>query len=338
MIRVLLYMPVIHAGYDRFLSMWSRRGAIEILVLGRTISDMHPELRKEVRALSPARAVAYLNGGGGYPPARVVESEGLAEAVRGGTVVLPDEDVCRQVVKDFHLRTFSTVKFDKTFLRWDRKWSEQTRPADFQGRVAADETEALLAKLALATAQSSSDWWRQVGAVAVMNGRVVARAHNRHLPTEYAPYLNSDPRNAYSRGVRPDLSTAIHAEAALIAECAKRGQRLAGADMFVSTFPCPSCARLIAVSGFRRVYFSAGYSMLEGEEVLRVAGVELVFVDTEASSQFTQLAIEDSFGVDTLLSMVADAASEDCDAGESHEGSSAEPKSGRREGHGARVS
>jgi dCMP deaminase len=47
----------------------------------------------------------------------------------------------------------------------------------------------------------------------------------------------------------------------------------------VTTFPCPACARLIAEAGFRRCYFSGGYSVLDGDVILRAAGVELFWVD-----------------------------------------------------------
>jgi dCMP deaminase len=131
---------------------------------------------------------------------------------------------------------------------------------------------------AATAAQRSSDWWRQVGAVAARGGTVLASAYNQHHPTEYAPYLDGDPRNNFSRGERVDLSTAIHAEAAIVARAARDGLPLHGADLYVSTFPCPACARLVAEAGFRRVYFAGPYSLLDGEAVLRQAGVELCWV------------------------------------------------------------
>jgi dCMP deaminase len=126
----------------------------------------------------------------------------------------------------------------------------------------------------------SSDWWRQVGAIAVRGGDLLGYAWNHHHPTEYSPYIDGDPRDSFSRGVRPDLSTAIHAEAAIIAAAARDGISLRGADLYVTTFPCPACARLIAEAGFSRCYFAGPYSVLDGEEVLRAAGVQLLWVDT----------------------------------------------------------
>jgi dCMP deaminase len=115
--------------------------------------------------------------------------------------------------------------------------------------------------------------------VVARDGEVLGVAHNAHQPTEYAPYVDGDPRNEFSRGVRADLSTALHAEAALVARAAHDGRSLAGADLYVSTFPCPACARLVAAAGFRRCYVAGAYAVLDGDRILRTAGVELIWVD-----------------------------------------------------------
>jgi dCMP deaminase len=57
---------------------------------------------------------------------------------------------------------------------------------------------------------------------------------------------------------------------------------VAGADLYTTTFPCPACARLIAEAGFRRCYFAGQYSVLDGEQVLRSAGVRLIWVSPPA--------------------------------------------------------
>jgi dCMP deaminase len=49
--------------------------------------------------------------------------------------------------------------------------------------------------------------------------------------------------------------------------------------MYVTDFPCPPCAKLIAVAGVERLYFREGYAVLDGQDVLAAAGVDLVRVD-----------------------------------------------------------
>jgi len=280
--QVLLYLPVIHSGYERFLA--RHADAAGILLLGAGFADGYPSLAKDIRALPPARAAEYLRRAGPAAPVRVVEPDGLAAAVTGDTLVLPDEEIMRDVAARYHLDAGRTLLFDRTFLRWDRDWATAKAPVSFDGEITVAELPRELLGRAEAIAGRSSDWWRQVGAVAARDGRVLGCAWNRHHPTEYAPYLSGDPRDAFERGVRADLSTAIHAEAALIAVAARDGTSLAGADLYTTTFPCPACARLIAEAGFRRCFFAGQYSVLDGEQTLRAREISLIWVDTRGGS------------------------------------------------------
>jgi dCMP deaminase len=270
--QVLLYLPVLHAGYEAFLARHADAGSV--LLLGAGFRDDFPALAKDIRALDPGRAAAYLRALPGSPQIRVIEPADLPAAVTGDPLVMPDEEVTRAIAARHDL----AAVFDQTFLRWDRDWSRARRPARFDGEIAAGDLPRALIARARELAGHSSDWWRQVGAIAVRGEEVLGSAWNRHLPTEYAPYADGDPRDNFSRGVRADLSTALHAEAAIIAVAAADGTALRGADLYVTTFPCPACARLIAAAGFRACYFAGPYSVLAGEDVLRAAGVRVIFV------------------------------------------------------------
>ena len=278
--QVLLYLPVIHAGYEAFLRKHS--DAAGILLLGHGFTADYPSLAKDIRALPAARAASYLRLVSGDASIRVVEPADLAGAVTGDPLVLPDEEVMRDIADRYGLGTGRSLVFDRTFLRWDRDWATAKAPVSFDGEITAAELPRELLGRAQALAGRSSDWWRQVGAVATRAGQVLGCAWNHHQPTEYAPYLNGDPRDAFERGVRADLSTAIHAEASLIASAARDGISLAGADLYTTTFPCPACARLIAVAGFVRCFFAGQYSVLDGEQTLRASGISLIWVDTQA--------------------------------------------------------
>jgi dCMP deaminase len=278
--QVLLYLPVIHSGYEAFLR--RHADAAEILLLGSGFIDGYPSLAKDIRALPPERAAEYLRLAGGGASIRVVQPAGLAAAVTGDPLVLPDEEIMRDIAARHDLGTGRSLVFDRTFLRWDRDWASAASPVDFDGEITAADLPRELLGRAQALSERSSDWWRQVGAVAVRDGQVLGSAWNHHHPTEYAPYLNGDPRDAFERGMRADLSTAIHAEAALIAGAARDGTSLSGADLYTTTFPCPACARLIAEAGFARCLFAGRYSVLDGEQTLRSRGISLIWVDTRA--------------------------------------------------------
>lgn len=268
--QVLLYLPVLHAGYERFLERHADAG--EVLLLGRGFHELFPALRKDIRALDPARAAAYL---GGPPRVRVVEPEDLPEALTARTLVVPDEEIMRELAAKYGL----SPRYERTFLRWDRPWSLAEAPLDQSTAISADALDRAFMREARRQADRSSDWWRQVGAVAARDGEILAEAHNHHHPSEYSPYLDGDPRNEFRRGLRADLSTAIHAEAAIVARAAREGFSLLGADLYVTTFPCPACARLIAETGFGRLYFTGTYSVLDGEGILKAAQVALIWVD-----------------------------------------------------------
>jgi dCMP deaminase len=280
--QVLLYLPVLHSGYEAFLR--RHADAAEILVLGDGFRKEYPSLAKDIRALAPQRAADYLRLSLPQARVRVVEPADLAAAVTGDPLVLPDEEVTRDLAARYQLADRRAVVFDRAFLRWDRDWATAKAPVRFDGEVTAGELPRELLGRAEALAGRSSDWWRQVGAVAARERQIIGCAWNRHLPTEYAPYLSGDPRDAFERGVRADLSTAIHAEAALIARAARDGVALAGADLYTTTFPCPACARLIAEAGFRRCFFAGRYSVLDGEQALRASGVRLIWVDTRPAA------------------------------------------------------
>lgn len=274
--QVLLYLPVVHAGHEGF---FARHGdAAEVLLLGTGFRAVFKSLAKDIRALPPDRAAQFLRLLVPRAQVRVVEPDDLPAALTAGTLVLPDEDVSRALAAEHQLDRGRTLVFDRTFLRWDREWSQAVRPAGPAAGLTAGELPPALLARAAELAGRSSDWWRQVGAIAWRADRVLGAACNRHLPTEYAPYLDGDPRDNFSRGVRADLSTAVHAEASVIATAARDGVPLRGADLYVTTFPCPACARLIAGAAFRRCYFTGPYSVLDGDKVLEAAGVELRWV------------------------------------------------------------
>jgi deoxycytidylate deaminase len=280
--QILLYIPVLHAGYERLLE--RHAPGAEVLLLGESFQKSYPMLGKEIRALPPERVLHYLLAGGRVGNARLVEEWDLPHAIDGTELVIPDEEMMRDLVERHRLADRARVEFEPTFLRWDREWSRTGRPAEYDGRVTADEYAVAMQRLARAAATHSSDWWRQVGAVAARDGLVLDVAYNHHLPSEYTPYIDGDPRNAFSRGVAVELSTALHAEATIVARAARHGRSLARADIHVTTFPCPTCARMIAEAGFARCYFAGPYSLLGGSEVLRQAGVALYFVESVATN------------------------------------------------------
>jgi len=133
---------------------------------------------------------------------------------------------------------------------------------------------------ALEESKKSPDWWRQIGAILVRGKLPMIIAHNTALPSEYTLNALGDPRSNFDAGEAQykDLGKFIHGEANVIAQAAKQGISTEGASLYVTTFPCPACAKLLAVAGIKEVYYSKGYSMLDAEDILKAFGVKITLV------------------------------------------------------------
>lgn len=289
----MLYLPVIHRGYERLVEEHASRGA-EILLMGNSFAEHYPVVRKSIRALQPRRTAAYLRAIDENLQVSVVETADLPDRITGPLLVVPDEDLMRSVVADYKLAQRATVEYARSFLRWDRT-SSQAAERRFDPVVPNSVLTERFSRLARDVGGFSPDWWRQVGALAVRDEEVIGYAHNTHLPSEYHLYAHGDPRDSHRKLEGMDLVTSLHAEAAVIARAARDGVSLRGADLYVSTFPCPTCARMIAAAGFGRCFFAEGYSTLAGADVLTDAGVELFSVDT-SEEPGAQLSFDDLLG------------------------------------------
>jgi len=114
--------------------------------------------------------------------------------------------------------------------------------------------------------------------VVVKNNEVLLVAHNRILPDEEFCEREGCMRKKGGIGGGRQLEhcSAVHAEANLIAQAARRGVSLKNAVLYITTFPCSMCARSIAVSGIKKIIYFDDYVYENGREILEKAGIELV--------------------------------------------------------------
>jgi dCMP deaminase len=283
---VVAYVPVLHEGYRRFFERHAE-GA-RLFVVGAELYVERRALAKDIRALSAELVASAVASWEVYAEVAVLDEDGArALAETGPRVTMPAEDVSYGLAERFFERC--EVRFDTVFLRWDRTRTAQLlRPQPQRtvaaGEVIADgllptrEAFAELAHAAEAAAGESVDWWRRVGAAIRVSGGEVRACANVHNPHRLSAYAAGDPRANLHKGVGLELSTATHAEARLIAEAARDGLATRGAVLYVTDFPCPPCAKLIAAAGIARLYFRDGYAVLDGQDVLEAAGVEIVRV------------------------------------------------------------
>lgn len=109
---------------------------------------------------------------------------------------------------------------------------------------------------------------KQVGCVAVKEGRVVASGYNG-VPSGLAHCDHS-----MDQPGTPCLD-AIHAEANLISFSANKGISLSGCDLYCTLSPCRSCSQLIVAAGLLRVIYYEEYRDKSGINYLTKAGVHV---------------------------------------------------------------
>ena len=134
-------------------------------------------------------------------------------------------------------------------------------------------------KEAYKVANDSGCWWRQVGSLLVKDGKILYKSCNVMLPNKDECYRIGCIRDHIKPGEKMDFCSAIHSEVNIVAMAAKDGQSLKNTNLYVTSFPCPRCAKVIAQSGIKKVFFNQGWSNFDGERVLKGAGVELIKID-----------------------------------------------------------
>jgi dCMP deaminase len=272
----ILYFPVIHNGYLNFIK--SIDDADKIFVMSSAIAiELEPTLQKDIRALKSYQMVKFLNGSGllSCDTEELLDQSALDSYEQ---IVMPDEEVSHGFVKKFFDDTKS-VEFVNVFLRWDKKRSSEESEAVENFTVTSLEFDRKMISACKKVASRSGDWWRQVGGCIVKNGSLILPAvHNIHVPSLDQAYYDGDPRSNFRAGNSVELGTALHVELNLISMAAEVGISLSGSHLYVTTFPCPWCAKAIAYSGIERVYFEEGYAVLDAQTILEANGVEIVRV------------------------------------------------------------
>jgi dCMP deaminase len=268
---LLAYVPVLHRGYIDFLERHS--DALMVCIFGtEVIQDFDWLHRKEIRAVDPEvmrKVISTL-----YPKLKVLTLDhALVEKLKKtrAKFIFANEEESRQVA----LKLFSgcEVLFDEVFLRWDRTSLYKKEEVDLFP-IATEAVHRLFMEEAELESTYSSDWWRRVGGVLLASGRKFV-AYNKHVPSDHTPWSLGDPRNLLNRGIGIEMTSVLHVEAGLIARAALEGISTKGAVLYVTTFPCPFCANVLAYSGISELYFRDGYSVLNGAKLLQDQGISI---------------------------------------------------------------
>jgi len=123
---------------------------------------------------------------------------------------------------------------------------------------------------------------RQVGAILVKDRRILATGYNgpprglKHCAELGGCYRE---RMGVPSGQRQELCRALHAEQNAIIQAALHGVSTVGSTMYVTTFPCSLCAKMLINAGVERVVYRGDYPDQLAAEMLEEAGVQVVRAD-----------------------------------------------------------
>lgn len=113
---------------------------------------------------------------------------------------------------------------------------------------------------------------RQVGALIVKDKMIISDGYNG-TPSGFENVCEDE-----NNVTKPYV---LHAEANAITKIARSNNSSNGATMYVTASPCIECSKLIIQAGIKRVVYSEKYRLEDGIELLKRAGIEVVFISMD---------------------------------------------------------
>lgn len=118
---------------------------------------------------------------------------------------------------------------------------------------------------------------RQVGALIVKERMIISDGYNG-TPAGFENICEDE-----NGKTKPYV---LHAEANAITKVAKSSNSSEGATLYVTSSPCMECSKLIIQAGIRRVVYCDEYHNLDGIDLLKRAGIEVVKIEIEDVEDF----------------------------------------------------
>jgi len=142
-------------------------------------------------------------------------------------------------------------------------------------RIGRDELYMMVARL---FGMRSTCPRRQVGAIAVKNGRIIATGYVG-APTgrEHCIDVGCEMENDHC--VRT-----VHAEANVVAFSARESMDLWESTIYSTVAPCYTCAKLLVNAGIVELVYDEPYSDERGIRLLQALDVTVVIYDAQSSS------------------------------------------------------
>jgi len=282
---LILHLPVIHQGY---LNLLEQHKNSPIFILSSSLIKKLSPFEPDIAALKPLiikKLLQNLN----FNQIQIL-TPNKAKQLKLKKLLLVKDDISQA----FHKKYFPKVKVQwlNIFLRWDQTKIFTAPIQKFP--ISKNKFDQKIIQQAYQEAKKSSDWWRQVGAILVkdlpalsvrqagarQDKKIIISAYNQDLPYDYSSYQYGNPRDFLKTGEKPEISNTIHAEQKIITLAAQKGISLKNTSLYVTHFPCPICAKLIACSGIKKLFFSQGSANLHGLQILKAAKIKITLVSS----------------------------------------------------------
>lgn len=111
---------------------------------------------------------------------------------------------------------------------------------------------------------------KQVGAIIVKNGMIIADGYNG-TPSGFPNACENDQGETHWY--------VLHAEANAITKVARSNNSAEDATLYITLSPCRDCAKMILQAGIKRVVYMTGYKDTEGLQFLDEAGIALTQIE-----------------------------------------------------------
>ncbi|MCK4919222.1 MAG: hypothetical protein KAS01_02450 [Candidatus Pacebacteria bacterium] len=284
--KVLIFgdFSVFHKGYISFLNEIKKDKSKLVFFVGiindeliRELTSLEPDIRKIPTEDTKQIINSYLKVEDYFSVNQNNFSQIIDELKPDKIFILKGdkgEDFAKKYLLDNKYENI--IEYHDIRLRWSDDKVQEFKKETSELSKEEIKTHQKFMNEALEEAEKSKCWWRQVGAVAVKDDKVIFRGFNQMLPTEDECYKIGCIRDSIKPGKDPEICSVTHAEASIISLAARDGVSLKDTILYVTHFPCPACAKLVALAEFKKIVYTRGSSVFDGERVITSRGIDIV--------------------------------------------------------------
>jgi len=281
-ILVIGEFPVIHKGYIDFFSKILKKNKLANFYFGflnkkiaKKTMKLEPDIRK-IPIPEVKKVIAV------YLPVKnffLFNKNNYSELIKNvgpQKIVILKGEKSENFAADYLKKYQKIIQYYDVRLRWPSKKVAEFKKEKSHLLKSESNRYKKFMKEAFKEAENSKCWWRQVGAVLVKKRKIILRSFNEMMPFDDECYKIGCIRDEIPPGKFPEICSVAHSEATIIATAAQKGISLKDTTIYVTHFPCPACAKLIAISGIRKLVYSRGSAVFDGQRVMENRGIEII--------------------------------------------------------------